>query len=68
MTNLETQVADLSVIVSQLSQHITTVESEPGYVLCANATFTTLTCFTLNYLDYDGTEIDLQTQIEQVKH
>ena len=58
---------NLSVVLNQLSQHITSIESEPGYVLPADATFTTLTCSTLNYLDDTGTEIDLETEIKQWK-
>jgi len=67
VNNLVLQVNNLSVVVGQLSQHITTIEGEPGYVLPSNATFTTVTCSNLNYLDDTGTEIDLETEIEKLK-
>ena len=67
VTKLVTQVTNLTVVLNQLTQHITIIENEPGYVLPANATFTALTCSTLNYLDDTGTEIDLETEIAQLK-
>ena len=53
--------------MSQLSRNITNKEGEPGYVLPANATFTALTCSTLSYLDDSGNQMDLETEIEQLK-
>ena len=60
VTNLLTQVSDLSTAVTFLTQHLTQLENEPAYSLPPNATFTQLTCSDLYYLDEHGEQQDLE--------
>ena len=67
VSKLVIQVNNLTSVMTQLSQNITTLEGEPGFVLPSNAIFTAVTCFSLSYLDDDGNELDLETEIEGLK-
>ena len=67
VTNLLTQVSTLTAAVTVLSQHITQLESEPGYTLPPNATFTQLTCSDLYYLDENGNIQDLEQELVTLK-
>ena len=66
VTNFLTQVSTLTAAVTVLSQHITQLESEPGYTLPPNATFTQLTCSDLYYLDENGNIQDLEQELAGV--
>ena len=59
--------SNLTTAVTLLSQHITQLESEPGYTLPPNATFTQLTCSDIYYLDENGNIQDLEQELLNLK-
>ena len=67
VTNLLTQVNDLSTVVTLLSQHLTQLLDAPGYSLSPNATLTQLTCSDLYYLDDQGYVQDLEQELLNLK-